>query len=224
MPQRQIAQEGLAIAAEFISAPDVEDIARELIEKYHGHLAGARIAYRSRVSVVPEGSRSKTAPSWRSRGHLLYGRTMRVSGPVRELTGEDGEQVDFLVLVNGDVWNALSDDQKHAVVDHELSHCGENEAGNWAIEAHDVEEFGPVVARWGLWREEVRAFDAALQDAPGVRQMRMDLSQVDDGADEDDGQAEDAAEGDGAEDPLPFADERPSNVTPMRRRERAVRA
>ncbi|MHB1870845.1 MAG: putative metallopeptidase [Steroidobacteraceae bacterium] len=154
--------------ATFASAPDVEKIARELIPQYHTHLAEARIAYRARVSG--EGQ------EWRSRGHLVWGKAVAVSGPVRELTGDGEEPYDFMLIVNGDIWFALSETGHKAVVDHQLSHMQRSDGGVFSIGPHDAEEFGPVVVRWGLWNPDLEHFAAAIQDAPGSRQLRLPVN------------------------------------------------
>jgi hypothetical protein len=155
-----------------VEAPEAAAIARELIPQFHCHLAEARIAYRSRIGG-----------EWYSKGHVCYGKAILVSGPVRELTGEaDETPYDFLCLVNGDEWGAMTDTQKRACVDHQLCHMSRSDAGKWSLAAHDLEEFGPVVVRWGLWHPDVERFAGAVMDAPGTKQLRLEISQVAGGA------------------------------------------
>jgi hypothetical protein len=79
------------------------------------------------------------------------------------------ELPDFLVLIDRNIWSGMEPDAKLALIDHELSHCffqteddGETpkltEDGRyrWTIRGHDVEEFCGVVARNGLWNEDLR--------------------------------------------------------------------
>ncbi len=154
-----------------VDAPDdVFVIAAALIADHHTHLAEARIAFRSRLSS--EGQ------EWRSRGKLVYGRTVAVTGPVRDLTAGDGQPVDFILVVNGDIWRALSDEGRKGVVDHQLHHMERTDGGTFYLVPHDVEEFGGVVLRHGLYTEALQRFAAAIEAAPGHRQMRLPISEA----------------------------------------------
>lgn len=71
-------------------------------------------------------------------------------------------ELDFLIELNWLAWTNMEPQQKLALIDHELCHFGmetkENGDEKCLILPHDVEEFTPIVARWGLWKEDVRAF------------------------------------------------------------------
>jgi len=45
---------------------------------------------------------------------------------------------------------------------HEMLHCGENDDGSPCIIEHDVEEFGAVVQKYGLWKEDLSEFSQQL--------------------------------------------------------------
>jgi len=71
--------------------------------------------------------------------------------------------VDFVIEINWTAWKTLSPEQKIALVDHELSHCGfdvDKEA--FTLVHHDVEEFGSIVRRWGLWKPDLAKFQLAM--------------------------------------------------------------
>lgn len=151
------------MAATFEDAPDVENVAWELIPTYHKHLTTARIRYLRRSG------------DWVSGGKTRLGSAVKLSARDRHLVGAD-----FAVIVNDDEWAELEPARRRAVVDHELCHLGMNDDGAWCLLRHDVEEFGEVIARHGLWNADVQAFAQAVQDAPAI-QLRLPL-----GAREDD--------------------------------------
>jgi hypothetical protein len=84
----------------------------------------------------------------------------------------------FVMVVSEPVWEILPPDKRMPLVDHELCHLwaeadqvDEDDADaipeepvKISLNSHDVEEFSPIVRRWGLWREEVEDFvNAALK-------------------------------------------------------------
>lgn len=132
--------------AEWRRAPEVEEIARQLIGKYHTHLAEARILY-----LFREGK-------WSSQDRTTWGKAVKVSDRDRYIHGYD-----FLVIINEEVWHELDEPAREALVDHELSHCGQKENGTWCVWGHDLEDFAAVVRRHGLWNENVRRYLKAAE-------------------------------------------------------------
>ena len=53
------------------------------------------------------------------------------------------------------VWNRLGGKGRRALIDHELTHFTETEDGDLTTVGHDLEEFAEVIARNGLWRDEL---------------------------------------------------------------------
>lgn len=146
--------------AEYRPAPEVAEIARQLITKVtqHQELVNAPIVYLFRSEAA------------KSRGRIILGRARRITGlnawlshpeltprPERSYS-EPGEY--FVIEIAGDRWGMLDDNQRIALVDHELSHCavGYNDDGEMqlALRHHDVEEFLGVLDRNGLWKEDVQ--------------------------------------------------------------------
>lgn len=83
----------------------------------------------------------------------------------------------FLVLIDRNIWEGYSIEEKVALVDHELSHCAQatTEDGEtpkftrdgdpvWTIKGHDLEEFCGVVERNGLWSEQLREMARVIVD------------------------------------------------------------
>lgn len=85
---------------------------------------------------------------------------------------------DFLILIDRNIWSGMDVDTRLALIDHELSHCFFATVDNdgvtqkfhqdgspwWAIRGHDVEEFCGVIARRGLWNEDIREMARVIVD------------------------------------------------------------
>jgi len=119
-------------------APEVVPLAKEVIDKYHPHLAGADIVYLFR------------AGKWCSRRRTVKGKALVASQLWRFIGGCD------LVLVLSEViYQNLSEEGKVALLDHELSRFGEPATDNrgvtfWTARDHDVREFSAVVKRHNI--------------------------------------------------------------------------
>lgn len=132
----------------FQDAPDVEDIARKLIGKYHEHLINAAIKYLKRYG------------NWVVSKKVRLGNAEKCSGKYKHLTGYD-----FVITVNGAFFDSMKLTQKEALIDHELCHCGVNDDDEYCIWLHDVEDFSAVVHRHGLWQEDVQKFAETCLEA-----------------------------------------------------------
>ncbi len=150
------------MTVEYSPAPAVAAIAQRLIKEHHVHLAGERIVYVFRSEHAKEG------------GKAVFGKARKIGGLNAYLSmTEDGNEDDYFVIeIAYDIWLGMSDGQRVALVDHELSHCiikyAENGDMSLAIAPHDLEEFNAVVKRHGLWRSDVKQF---LEAASG--QLRL---------------------------------------------------
>lgn len=140
-------------------APEVATIAVRLIGDHHLHLAGVPIVYVFRSVAAT------------SHGRVVLGKARRVTGLnaflVALASGElddvdDLEETDhtfFVMEIARDHWEPATDLQRKALVDHELCHFDvDDETRALRIRGHDLEEFRAVVARHGLWREDLEAF------------------------------------------------------------------
>lgn len=138
----------------------------EIVEAHHPHLRDAKIAIAWRHGKKAD-----------SDGRIWLGQAKKGSDLDRALHG-----FDFVLLLNHEAWNAnLSEAQMRALLDHELCHCavvvdtnGEpkvDEKGRtvYRLRKHDIEEFRDVVARHGLWKEDIREFvEAAIKAEPDL--------------------------------------------------------
>lgn len=143
---------------DYKDAPEVREIAQELIPEYHKHLEGVRIAY------------AFTDKSGKKCGKDVLGKTTLESGKsVWFAAGAPSEYRSgkfFLIAISELAWEFLDFSQKRALVDHELSHCGKDpETLELCLWTHDIEEFGAVVQRHGLWLDDVRRFVEAATAA-----------------------------------------------------------
>jgi hypothetical protein len=139
-------------------SPEVYRLMADLIRDHHDDLAEARIALAWILEVKPDKD-----------GHLVWGKCRKV-GPVEQCFHAH----DFVVLLNAKVWGSLPDVGKRALLDHELTHAtsDENEAGEtvYRIKKHDVEDFVPIVRRYGLWKDDLRTF---VEAATGKEQAQL---------------------------------------------------
>jgi len=124
----------------FLDADQAKAIAFPLIAELHKHLVNAKVCYLFKQHVG-------------GRGVTLSGKTKSASAQITHMTG-----FDFIMEINWNMWHSSPIETRVALVDHELSHCGREEAGGYCILQHDLEEFNAVVARWGLWNPGVQQF------------------------------------------------------------------
>lgn len=136
----------------------VEKIAVELIPKYHTHLVNAKIGYLFRNKPIKKG------------GKIVLATAEKCSTKSRYLTGYD-----FLLVVNYENWNNLTDKQKYAVIDHELCHMhidddetGESEDPKYSIIAHDCDEFYAVISRHGLVMDDLKVLGTVVAKSQKV--------------------------------------------------------
>jgi len=130
------------VPLQFDYAETVEALAKPIISQYHTHLINCKIAYIYRNKPMV------------SAGRAVFATAQKCSALIRDLCKiSGGEGYDFIITINYESWNLLTDDQKKAVLDHELCHClvDENENGDikLSIAPHEINEFSIIVARWG---------------------------------------------------------------------------
>lgn len=139
----------------------VYDMMDELVKKHHDHLASAKI-----IIVWRSGWKSDKD------GKLVLGKCKKASDYDQALYGDH----DFAIFLNEDSWAVFEDDKRAALVDHELSHAGitvtKKGVVKWRIKKHDVEEFGAIIERHGIWKDDLRRFAekmiAAAKEKPGL--------------------------------------------------------
>lgn len=152
----------------FRAAAEVSDLADGLILEHHEHLAEAPIVFIFRATAT------------RSKGRMVLGRARLVKGLYAFLAslaaGEAPAEYDleddpsfFVMEIAEDWWAQATAAERAAVVDHELCHMAvDPESGDLELRGHDLEEFEAVVARHGLWRDEVVRFFGACGAGAGA--------------------------------------------------------
>ena len=152
-------------------SPGLYKIMRSLIDKHHGHLVGARIV------LVWNYGWSEDAD-----GRLVLGKAKKAS----DLDAALGEY-DFAISLNHEAVNAKewSEAQTKALIDHELCHCDvtkddagevkQDETGRtvYRIRKHDIEEFGEVVARHGLYKSDLVKFAETIREAKKLPLLKV---------------------------------------------------
>ena len=135
----------------------VGTIAAPIIKAHHAHLAGERIRY------VFRSEHAKDA------GKAVMGKARKISGLNAFLSADEDEGGGdyFVIEIAHDIWQGMSNAERKALVDHELSHCrikySKDGEPSLYIAPHDLEEFAAIVERHGLWKRDVKDFLAAAK-------------------------------------------------------------
>ena len=138
--------------ASHMDAEQPTAIGKALINSIHSEILGYKVGFLYREKM-------------KKRDRVVLGVASRVTSKLAFYSG-----LDFLIEINWTAWKDLSAAQRVALIDHELSHCsvevdeetGEEKA---VLVSHDVEEFGAIVERWGLWKEDLRRFGDSVKFA-----------------------------------------------------------
>ena len=158
------------VPLQFDPAESVEEIAKELIPKYHSWLACAEIAY---LFCNKEITKS---------GKKVVATAEKTSKKVKTLCGKD-----FVLTVSYPIWNDLERNIKLAVVDHELMHMliDDDDQGNQkcSIIPHDYEEFHAIIKRHGLYRGELELMGNMVKEL-GKKEDEVSVEKEDDLFDE----------------------------------------
>ena len=133
----------------------------ELVVKFHEDITQANIALAWNLSWKPDIDGSAT-----------LGKCRKVGSLDRELMA-----FDFVIILLREFWESadVSDDQRRALLDHQLCHGAvvldkngepvEDERGRkvYRMRKHDIEEFSQVVERHGTYERDLEKFAKALQ-------------------------------------------------------------
>ena len=139
-----------AVKKEFIQSDDLNEMASTVIREQSLELQPARISY---LLVYP--NISKTC----------------VSKPIK--TGRElrhYSNVEYLIEISGEVWDALDEKLRYALVHHQLKHIMpvmDDKTGDWKFEIrkHDVEDFRSVTKQHGTdWSSNVKTIVSSLYD------------------------------------------------------------
>lgn len=133
----------------------------ELVSDHHSHLDDNRIALAWNFSWKPDPD-----------GRLVLGKCKKATDLDRELI-----ELDFVIVLLWQFWadESVTDEQRRALLDHELCHAAEkvdpetldpvfDAKGRkvFRVRKHDVEEFAQIVRRHGLWMADLEVFARSL--------------------------------------------------------------
>lgn len=142
---------------------DVYGMLDRLCERWHQELPFNRIAIAWAFAWKPNVD-----------GQVTLGKCKKASQLDRELM-----DFDFVILLNRGFWTEerVTDEMREALLDHELCHAtidldneGEPKIDTrgrvlYRTRKHDIEEFQQVVARHGVWKQDLRDFAGQLLKA-----------------------------------------------------------
>lgn len=130
------------------------DLATRLIREHHEHLLDAKIGFMYRSEAAKSGNKK------------VLGKARKVSEEQRVFI-----DFDFVIWIARKEFDGFGDEQKAALVDHELCHCG-GTYDNWTMKKHDVDEFLSIIVRHGLWLPDL-AFAAKAFENAGKGQQAL---------------------------------------------------
>jgi predicted metallopeptidase len=126
----------------FDRSETIEKMAKDLIREHHPELVSLDIVYLWSNRNMQKG------------GKEIIAKICKASALIKSLTGHD-----VIVIASYPQFQSLTDKQKRACIDHELCHVliDEDVAGTPKVKivAHDVEEFGAVIERHGLYMSDL---------------------------------------------------------------------
>ena len=133
----------------------------------------------------------RIALAWRLRtrpdkdGRLVIGKCVKISDLQKEFANYD-----FVITLNQENWMVFSEEQRLALLDHELEHMAaaldktglqrRDERGRlvWRYAVHEIEEFRAVIRRHGLYKKDLEEFAAEIrrrEEAPLLNQSRAEV-------------------------------------------------
>lgn len=133
------------IGVAYLEAPEVEEVARQLVRsceelQWLDGPDAPRLAFLFKL-------KGQVKPDDR---HTV-GKAIKAPEPWGMMAG-----VDAAIWVHRGTWKDMRDENRQALVHHELMHLDQNEdTGELQLRGHDLEEFGGTVRRFGSWRPEI---------------------------------------------------------------------
>ena len=142
-----------AIPKQYDPAPEVEEIAKDLIRQYHPHLA----VKLDKMKFLFVNKKIK------AKGKIVAGVVKKVPKEYQVIS--DG--VEIVIIISYPVFNELSEQLKCYIVDHELNHIfyedhettGEEKC---TLLSHDFEDFIEIIDRYGPVRKEIKQLQLIL--------------------------------------------------------------
>lgn len=123
------------MSTDWTREPEIEDLVRKVRDEHHPSLLGYWIAVVGRPKAASH------------QGKVIVAKVQLASDLVQVVAEQPAEAV---IVVGMDVWANRSPAEREAIIDHELYHLVSDE-GELRVIGHDMEEFGAVIRRHGLW-------------------------------------------------------------------------
>lgn len=160
-------------------APEVKEIADEIIPQRHGHLVSVPILYLFRETAQETKGRTIWGKAAKLTGKAaLYARDMLPGYTYAQVAGfkEDTEAECFEITIAYDIWCRLSEKWRRWLVNHELSHCVTTDEGKLTTVPHDLEIFYSDADGFGMSVAEFRAIfrDMGAAALPPVKQLPLE--------------------------------------------------
>lgn len=146
---------------EFAIAHEAREIGRNLIRRHYHLLAEMepRIEY-----VFLKNTPVKSGKETLGRAKKISSLNAWLAMDVSDRENKTLPAPFFVIELSWEIWRRLPLAKRVALVDHELAHCGYNDKAKPAMQPHDCEEFSAIVARHGMWSNDIRELvDAARQ-------------------------------------------------------------
>lgn len=149
------------VKREFVIAEDMKELATSIINEQKLDVHPAKIEY---LLVYPNISKT-------SAGKIIKtGRELKFFS-----------ELDYIVEISGELWDALDEETRNILLEHELRHIlvVENEkTGDWTykLRKHDLQDFSKLVAKHGA--EWVRTVKLSLSSIYGLTPAEEDNIQI----------------------------------------------
>ncbi|MFP7694200.1 putative metallopeptidase [Bacillus subtilis] len=150
----------------FEESKELRQLAESIIDENHPHLKDAK----------------------QQIGFYLREGNSKWAGKAKKCTAFERHMTDYMlfVFINKAAWETMPEEQRAALVDHELCHFTREEweepdpkdpskwvtvygaatdPDSWGIREHDVEEFSEIIERHGLWDTGIETFAEAVRAA-----------------------------------------------------------
>lgn len=138
----------MPVASGFHPSEEVASVANDLIAKFNhfANLVDFDIRYAILEGDRPEDNKLDTLAKF-----------VKAPAVWHDLLG-----IDAVVWVNGRFWKTLEENQREALIAHELCHAEVNDKGKLVVGKHDLEEFAFVTLHYGAWYPDVRLVQRSL--------------------------------------------------------------
>ena len=153
--------ETIASEKQLMESPEIESIAKNVIEKYKLEFGPAEIGY---LLVYPNISKQRAA------------KCIKATREVKHYSGND-----YIIEVSGELWDMLDSKTKEMVIYHELLHIDptfRTKTGDWKMNLRkpDFSDFYTINDKFGNeWYKTVQATSSSLYDLDPRQESKVSL-------------------------------------------------